>query len=363
MGRVVATLACLSALAAGCGGDEPRAGGGGVAGARVERSPAARERAWATRAEVAWLARVAAWNAGFADAGAAVARFEAGTTFDLVLRGEERAVADYAEVLEPVRRCGESFATEVGKAPTARLRESERNFRDTCAHYARGVELMLRAVDEQEDGLAARARSQIEEAGKEGSVAAGTLPPGEKQPLLTARGGAASRVDRAFSEAAALVADKLVEARCWAAADWARLMVEERAYTRGKVTESVLGFASAGGERINLAPGICRGLGQLAYGDARPTDEDAVFALALSVATLAHESVHASGVAAEATAECDGIQWLERAAAALGVEDGYATRLRDVYWSRYDRLPAMYRSDGCRDGGELDLNDGSSRFP
>jgi hypothetical protein len=322
-----------------------------------------RDAGWASAAEVAWLGDVAEWSAAFAEAGSAVGAFESGARFDAAARGNDDAVDEYARVLAPIRNCARSFAAEVGDAPTARLAESERNFRDSCTHYLRGVDLMLRAVNEQDEGLADAAREAIEDAGKEASVAAGTLPPGEKRPLPRGRDAGESRVDPRFSEAASRVAGKDVEARCWAPADWRRLMVEEQAYTRGKVNEKVLGFASAGGERLNLAPQVCHALGRLAYRDARPTARPQAFTLALAVATLAHESVHASGTADERAAECHGLQWLARTAEEIGVDRAYAARLADTYWAHYDRLPAMYHSAECRDGGELDLEESSTRFP
>ena len=358
MGRGLIALCAVALLVPGCGGvgEAPAQGG--------ERSTAGtRDTGWASRAEVAWLGDVADWSAAFAQAGGAVGAFEAGARFDAAVRGDDGAIDEYARVLAPIRHCGRSFSTQVGDAPTARLAESERNFRDSCTHYLRGVDLMLRAVNERDEGLAAAAREAIENAGKQASVAAGTLPPGEKRALPRGSADGRSRVDPRFSEAASLVAGKDVEARCWASADWRRLMVEERAYTRGKVNESVLGFASAGGERLNLAPRICLALGRLAYRDERPTAQTQAFTLSLAVATLAHESVHASGVADERAAECHGLQWLARTAEKIGVERAYAARLADTYWAHYDRIPAMYRSRECRDGGALDLDEGSTQFP
>ncbi|HSL66503.1 MAG TPA: hypothetical protein VK874_17740, partial [Gaiellaceae bacterium] len=64
-----------------------------------------------------------------------------------------------------------------------------------------------------------------------------------------------------------------------------------------------------------------------------------------------------------ATAECHGIQWLAPTAEALGAQLGYAAALRDAYWAGYEALPAVYRSPECRDGGELDFERGSGRFP
>ena len=357
MGRGRIALCAVALLVSGCGGsgDAPAQGG--------ERPTGTRDAGWASRAEVAWLGDVADWSAAFAEAGSAVGVFEAGARFDAAARGDDDAIDEYARILAPIRRCGRSFSAVVGDAPTARLAESERSFRDSCTHYLRGVDLMLRAVNEQDEGLADAARAAIEDAGKQASVAAGTLPPGEKRPLPRGRDGGESRVDLRFSQAASRVADKDVEARCWTPADWRRLMVEERAYTRGKVNERVLGFASAGGERLNLAPQVCHALGRLAYRDARPTAEKQVFALSLAAATLAHESVHASGVADERAAECHGLQWLARTAVEIGVDRAYAARLADTYWAHYDRLPTMYRSAECRNGGELDLDQRSPRFP
>ncbi len=361
MGRGLTAVAAASLLlVAGCGGESPREGG--VAGVQVERG-AAEGGGWATEDEVEWLERVAAWNKEFSDAGREVAEFEAGGAFEEVLRGDDDAIEAYADALEPIRRCGETFAEDVGGAPSERLRDPERRFRDSCTHYRRGVDLMLRAVEEQDDGLAGRSRTEIEDAGKEAAIAAGQLPPGEKQPLPRGRAGSESRIDPTFSEAASLVAGKPVEARCWSPDDWERLMVEESAYTRGKVNDTVLGFASAGGERLNLAPQICHDLARLAHRGQRPRAEEQRFRLALSAATLAHESVHASGVADEPTAECHGIQWLGRTAGALGVERDYGEQLVAAYWAHYDDLPEMYRSAECRDGGDLDLDEASASFP
>ena len=356
MGRGPIALCAVALLVSGCSGSDDAPARGGIVDSR--NGPE-----WATRAELSGLGDVADWSAAFAEAGGAVGTFEAGARFDDAVRGDEGAIEEYERVLTPIRQCGRSFDASVGEAPTARLAESEQGFRDSCSHYLRGVDLMLRAVDEQDEGLADKARDAIEQGGKDASAASGMLPPGEKRPLPRGRDAGESRIDPVFTDAASLVADKEVEARCWAPADWRRLMVEERAYTRGKVNASVLGFASAGGERLNLAPQICHALGRLAYRDARPTARAQTFALALAVATLAHESVHASGIADERAAECHGLQWLARTAEKIGVDRGYAERLADVYWAHYDRLPMMYRSNECRDGGELDLDRGSSSFP
>jgi hypothetical protein len=354
--RLGSAVLCV-ALLAGCGGGaEPEQGG--VLGAQYA------EPRWATAAEVRWLGKVAHWSAAFARSGTEVSRFETAPEFDRVLRGEPRAVGKYGRVLAPVRSCGSTFDVVVGRAPTPRLRDSERSFRESCAHFRDGVDLMLRAVDEQDPELAGDARAAIEEAAKQSSIAAGALPPGEKQ-HLPRRGGLAtvSRVEPRFSRAASRVAEKDVEVRCWSERDWRRLMVEEDAYTRGKVNRSVLGFASAGGSRLSLAPSTCRDLGRLAYAGERPTAGNRRLMLALAVVTLAHESVHLAGVADEPTAECHGIQLSDRAARALGAKPAFAQELKDAYWDHYGEIPTVYRSRECRDGGKLDLRASTSEFP
>jgi hypothetical protein len=354
--RLSPAVLCVALLAACGGGAEPEQGG--VLGARYT------EPRWATPAEVRWLGKVARWSAGFARIGVEVSRFETAPEFDRVLRGEPRAVGRYRRVLAPIRSCASTFGGSVGRAPTPRLRDSERRFRESCARFRDGVDLMLRAVGERDPGLADDARAAIEEAAKQSAIAAGALPPGEKQ-HLPRRGGMArvSRVEPRFSRAASRVAEKDAAVRCWSERDWRRLMTEEHAYTRGKVNPSVLGFASAGGSRLSLAPSTCRGLAQLAYEGDRPVARSRRLMLALAVVTLAHESVHLAGVADEPTAECHGIQLSERAALALGVEPALAEELKDAYWEHYGEIPTVYRSRECRDGGKLDLRASTSEFP
>jgi hypothetical protein len=363
--RAAAVLAGTIALAlGGCGGEMERKAGG-VAGVETVKDSSTSADAFATREELRWLRRLADWSAAFANSGARVAAFEADDErFDPVLEGDSDALAEYREVLGPIRDCGQTFSRKVGRAPTDRLRESATNFVQSCAHFRRGVDLLVRAIEDQDEELAERAREQILEAGKEASIASGTLPPGEKQELPVAQGRAAkSRIDPFYGEAAGSVAEKDVEVRCWAKREWKRLLVEEKIFTRGRVDEEVLGFASAGGARVNLAPMVCAELDRLVYDGKRARNDEAAYRQAVALVVLAHEARHASGVADEPTAECEGIQTARIAAARLEVDRAYAERLVTLYWRSYPELPADYRSKECSAGGELDMDPGSPPFP
>lgn len=359
---MVATLA-LALSACGGGSGEPEAGG--VAGVQTVKDSAARADAFATKAELAWLGRLAEWTAAFSEAGARVQAFESDPEqFDAALAGEPEALERYRTLLAPIRDCGRTFTLRVGSAPTDRLRQAAVNYRQSCAHFRSGVSLLLRAIDERDEDLGEEAREQIVAAARDASVASGTLPPGEKQELPVARGGGGkSRIDPLYGEAASAAAGKEVEVRCWARPEWKRLLVEEKIFTRGRVDEQVLGFASAGGARVNLSPPVCEQLDALTYEEARVEDEEERFHQAVALIVLAHEARHAAGIADEPTAECEGIQLARRAASRLGIEEAYARRLVDLYWSAYPDLPREYRSTECRAGGELDLDKGSPEFP
>jgi hypothetical protein len=364
--RFAAAAAGAALLAlGGCGGSgESSATGGGARVATVTDSAASAD-AFATKAELAWLRRLAGWSAGFADAGARVQAFESDRErFDPVLAGDRGAFVRYRELLEPIRSCGRTFRRAVGRAPTDRLREAARNYVQSCAHFRAGVDLLLEAIEQEDDELAQKAREQILEAGKEAALASGTLPPGEKQELPVARPGSGkSRIDPLYGRAASSVAEKDVEVRCWVAREWRRLLVEEKVFTRGRVDEEVLGFASAGGARVNLSPTICGQLDRLVYERERARDDEVRLRHAVALVVLAHEARHASGIADEPTAECEGIQTAKIAAARLGLPRRYAERAIGLYWLAYPELPAAYRSPECRPGGELDLDGGSPDFP
>lgn len=82
--------------------------------------------------------------------------------------------------------------------------------------------------------------------------------------------------------------------------------------------------------------------------------------------TIAHESVHLSGVEDEAVAECYGMQMLAWVAWKLGAPDALAREMATDYWREYylaERPGTPYFDEGCRDGGVLDLAPDRAGWP
>jgi hypothetical protein len=267
---------------------------GEVLGAGQERGP------WATPAELAWLEKLGRWN--------------------------ERLGARTAS-------CSADLA-DVGPAPTERLRPALASFRLACSRFDRG-----------EDGGALLLRADQ------------MVPPGELRQLPVVAGDVrVSRIEPRFGRIASALTGKEVEVRCWSAADWARLMREEQAYTHGRLGLHVLGFAGIGGARVNVALEVCDALVTLAYRH-RPAEQ---LLVAAAVVTLTHEAQHAKGVVEEAVAECNAIQIAHRTAMKLGARPDYAASLVRTYWRQYDHALPSYRSPECRRGGAPDLGDADS---
>jgi hypothetical protein len=193
------------------------------------------------------------------------------------------------------------------------------------------------------------------------AVAAGRFY--EDKPLPKRSGvTAASRVEPRFSSVATSLAGKASQVRCWSKADWARINGEHLA--AGDTLDFVGGFYRvSGGTHIQLEPSICGFLVDLVYRHRRPTGLGAA-RLALALDTLAHESMHRRGFVDEAVTECYAVQLVYRTAQELGVSAGYAATLHALNWRvNYAAHPSQYHSSDCRDGGRLDLNPGSKRWP
>lgn len=75
----------------------------------------------------------------------------------------------------------------------------------------------------------------------------------------------------------------------------------------------------------------------------------------IAVHVLTHESMHLTGQADEARAECAAVQRDVRTATLLGATPAQARALAVEYWREvYPTLPDAYRSTDCVQGGALD---------
>jgi hypothetical protein len=121
-------------------------------------------------------------------------------------------------------------------------------------------------------------------------------------------------------------------------------------------------------DHTDLSPETCKSLRHLERVDFACIERGDCtykeFKTAWAVHTLAHESFHLRGFAAEAVAECYALQHTAFVAERLGIADGIAQSVQKwVYLKGYPNEPDEYRSQECRDGGRLDLRPGSPEFP
>jgi hypothetical protein len=83
---------------------------------------------------------------------------------------------------------------------------------------------------------------------------------------------------------------------------------------------------------------------------------------AQAIETLAHESMHLSGVFSEAVAQCSGMQWIQSTAVQLGDTPDDAEAIAKFTWDYiYPEMKVSapaYWSAGCRPGGPLDIRTG-----
>ncbi len=122
------------------------------------------------------------------------------------------------------------------------------------------------------------------------------------------------------------------------------------------------GVAEVGGERAYLTPEICLDLYRLAFEDQVRGSRTG-----RALAVLAHEAWHLHGVRDEGTAECHALQSGVETGRRLGLSEETARQLM-----RQQLTENALRAGGsveyrvppdCRDGGRLDLDPGSTRFP
>jgi hypothetical protein len=153
-----------------------------------------------------------------------------------------------------------------------------------------------------------------------------------------------------FSDEASLIAGKPVRIRC-----------DESGAFVGAVQHAD-GVATVGGDLAYLTPERCHDLYRLAFqGEVRSSQT------ARAIAVLAHEAWHLRGIDDEGTTECYALQSGVALGRRLGLSEEDAARLmrqqlaenagRRGSGTEYIVPPA------CRDGGALDLDPGTTRFP
>jgi hypothetical protein len=123
------------------------------------------------------------------------------------------------------------------------------------------------------------------------------------------------------------------------------------------------GVAEVGGRNAYLTPEICYRLYRLAYKD----DEGAFSQTARAIAVLAHEAWHLHGETNEGITNCYAFQSGVSLGRRLGLSEGTAARMMRQQLAdnaTYGRSAPEYLVPAeCRNGGRLDLDPVSSRFP
>jgi hypothetical protein len=129
------------------------------------------------------------------------------------------------------------------------------------------------------------------------------------------------------------------------------------------VVQHADGIAEVGGTNALLTPAICYRLHRL----ATDGDEGSFSQTARAIAVLAHEAWHLQGVRNEGVANCYAFQSGVELGQRLGLSRGTAARMMRQQLAenaiQARAAPAYLVPAECRDGGELDLDPGTARFP
>ena len=153
-----------------------------------------------------------------------------------------------------------------------------------------------------------------------------------------------------FSEEASRIAGHKVTIRC-----------DESGKYVGAVQHSD-GVAAVGGDLAYLAPERCLDLYRLAF-----KNEERGSQTARALAVLAHESWHLRGVADEGTTECYALQSAVGIGQRMSLSEATARQMMRqqlVENSLHSgSSPEYLVPDECHDGGSLDLDPNTSRFP
>ena len=162
---------------------------------------------------------------------------------------------------------------------------------------------------------------------------------------LGAISGTVSHQIADLDHVATILAGRRAIVNCWSRSDWTRMQAWQGEHRNPDAIDAAgLTFQRTG--RIQLSPFVCQVLAQVI---TEPAQQPLFTAWAVTV--LAHESAHASGIAAENRAECRAIVTEPRAAELLGVPRPLARRLQRIYRGTiYPYDLSRYRTSACAAG-------------
>lgn len=353
--RGAALLAAALALLAGCS-DEHQANETTPTVTRTTTGP--------TRAQdVAWVVLLRKWEDHMSNRGSRATQVADG------VRRKARRQSELDLAVQPLERCAESLDKEVGAPRVPRYRESYGLFRTACSAVAAwgraldeaagaGDAALIRNVDQKET----RVEESLAEAQRELESSFLAVEP------LPIKGGnvSTSRIEPRFGRAINKLVYKRedaaqIEVRCWSKEEWPKVKFEWGGYA-GNI--DFAGFAYDD-FRVSVAPEYCASLVGLVYEHERPASGLPLFRAVASVELLAHEAGHLfESETNEARTECQAVQRVSEMGRILGLGGAYSDKLARVYWDDlYPRNPPAYKSPLCRNGGPLDLNPSSDKWP
>ena len=311
-------------------------------------------------AELGWVTRFAEWrNAFYEDAERA---YQARIA---LLAGD----IDAGEARERIRRsarCSKRL-DRLGDPPGRRLDGVTVILRRACRLVERAARLQIRSLN----GDPSRFTFETEKSWREGGEL--VFLAGERVDRLIAddrplpvrsKPSGESRIEPVYGRLATRLARQrnasgAIEVRCWSAADWEAVNDIVLALDPDTHVDYLDGIADRETRRVSLGPQICDGLAALVY-DA-PGDREAV---ADAVLTFAHEVEHVVAPYTEAETQCHALQDMRQAARLLGASAAEAAELARIAWTDlYPDYDEEYRTQACRNGGPLDRNPHSDRWP
>jgi hypothetical protein len=339
-----AVAACLLALA-GCGetAETPAA----PPAPRVER-------------DIEWLRSYGLWARRLRS------DMRAAETLRGSLLADTSAAAAFDVAVNRLATCANRYRLNVGVPRKPAWRLPARLALSACSGYTRAERLLLRAVGHEGGGLLLPGNNALSRADRTMTRASVELEHTFvwNRPLPRTGGPSdKSRIDPLYSRVAGPIARRPVEIRCWSEADWHKVVAEFNAWEPGYSDPAAFVGSASFGDTANLGPSTCERLDRLAYEKEYPTgdDQDEV---ASAVQILSHEIQHLVATGTEAQTECYGMQALERVARGLGASASYARELALRFWEYgYPTDDSVYHTQLCQDGGPLDANPQTSRWP